>query len=90
MRPRWSPPQQPSPCVPVSTKSSGEKLFLKNSVKLSIPSCCIDPGVRFAAAAIGTLGDNLEKKCRELSRQGKIYQSTLLDAVGTATLDLWR
>jgi len=73
---------------PVSTKSSGEKLFLKNDVKLSLPSCCVDPGVRFAAAAIGTLGDNLERKCRELARQGKIYQSTLLDAVGTATLDL--
>ena len=73
---------------PVTGKSSGEELWLKNNVKLSLPSCCVDPGVRFAAAAIGTLGDNLEKKCRELARQGKIYQSTLFDAVGTATLDL--
>jgi len=73
---------------PIIGKQSGSGLSLKNGLELPIPSCCIDPGARFLAAAAGTLGDKLEKKCRELAQLGKIYQSTLLDAVGTATLDL--
>jgi len=60
---------------------------LENGVKLSIPDCAFDPDTRIVVAAIGTLGDKLEKRCRQLASQGKIYDATLLDAVGTAMLD---
>lgn len=39
------------------------------------------------AAVLGTLGPGLERRCRELSGQGCLFQATLLDAVGTAMLD---
>jgi len=62
-------------------------VILENGVKLSIPDCAFDPDTRIVVAAIGTLGDKLEKRCRQLASQGKIYDATLLDAVGTAMLD---
>ena len=73
---------------PVSDMTPGKEVILENGIKLSIPDCHADPGNRFAAAGIGTLGDKLEKRCRQLAGQGKIYESTLLDAVGTAMLDV--
>jgi hypothetical protein len=36
---------------------------------------------------VATLGAGLETECRHLAGRGRIYQSTLLDAVGTAMLD---
>ena len=61
---------------------------MKPGEEMILPECFADPGTRLIAAAIGTLGDKLEKQCRQLADGGQIYESTLLDAVGTAMLDL--
>ena len=66
----------------------GKEVTLNNGLNLNIPDCGADPGARLVAVAIGTLGNKMEKQCRRLADQGKIYESTLLDAVGTAMLDL--
>ncbi|MBW2513427.1 MAG: hypothetical protein JRE21_02510 [Deltaproteobacteria bacterium] len=42
---------------------------------------------RYLAAYVATLGDVLETGCRKLAQQNLVYQSLLLDAVGTAMLD---
>jgi len=52
-----------------------------------LPNCAGDLSVRYLAAAIGTLGKELEMECRHLAAQHHIYHSTLLDAVGTAMLE---
>ncbi len=72
----------------VSKMKPGEEMILENGSRLSLPECFADPGTRLIAAAIGTLGDKLEKQCRQLADGGQIYESTLLDSVGTAMLDL--
>jgi len=71
----------------VSEMKPGEEMILENGWRLSLPECIGDLGSRFVAATIGTLGDKLEKQCRKLAESGQIYESTLLDAVGTAMLD---
>lgn len=73
---------------PVLEMIPGREVILENGMKMSIPDCNADPGNRFVVAAIGTLGDKLEKQCRKLASQGKIYESILFDAVGTAMLDV--
>jgi hypothetical protein len=72
----------------VAEISPGVQIFLENGSGLFIPECFVDQGVRLVATAIGTLGGSLEKQCRQLAGEGQIYESTLLDAVGTAMLDL--
>ena len=42
---------------------------------------------RYIAVFVGTLGSALETMCRDLAKRNSIYQSLLLDAVGTAMLD---
>lgn len=42
----------------------------------------------YFAVYLATLGGVLEESCRELSNQNKMYQALLLDAVGTAMLDI--
>ena len=42
---------------------------------------------RYVAVFVGTLGSALETLCRDLAKRNSIYQSLLLDAVGTAMLD---
>lgn len=42
---------------------------------------------RYIAVFVGTLGGALETMCRDLAKRNSIYQSLLLDAVGTAMLD---
>ena len=46
-----------------------------------------DDHARYVAVFVGTLGHPLERRCVELAKQNRIYQSLLLDAVGTAMLD---
>ncbi len=72
----------------VSEMKPGEEMTLENGSRLSLPECFVDPGTRLVAAAIGTLGIKLEKQCRQLANGGDVYESTLLDSVGTAMLDL--
>lgn len=47
-----------------------------------------DGHARYFAAYVGTLGSALESRCRDLASNNSIYQSLLLDAVGTAMLDV--
>lgn len=72
----------------VKDYTPGKEITLENGLKLNLPECVADPGIRLVAAAVGTLGDRLEKHCRDLTANGKIYEATLLDAVGTSMLDL--
>lgn len=46
-----------------------------------------DGHARYFAVYVGTLGSALETMCRDLAKRNSIYQSLLLDAVGTAMLD---
>ena len=46
-----------------------------------------DAHARYFAVYVGTLGSALETMCRDLAKRNSIYQSLLLDAVGTAMLD---
>jgi len=48
----------------------------------------MDSHTRYLAVYVGTLGDTLETMCRDLADRNRMYQSLLLDAVGTAILDL--
>ena len=55
-----------------------------------MPTCCLTHGdghARYVAVFVGTLGSALETMCRDLAKHNSIYQSLLLDAVGTAMLD---
>jgi hypothetical protein len=46
-----------------------------------------DGHARYFAVYVGTLGSALESMCRELASSNSIYQSLLMDSVGTAMLD---
>jgi len=46
-----------------------------------------DGHARYFAVYVGTLGSSLETMCRDLASNNSIYQSLLLDSVGTAMLD---
>lgn len=46
-----------------------------------------DDQARYLAVYVGTLGSALETTCRDLAKHGRLYESLLLDAVGTAMLD---
>lgn len=65
----------------------GTRIILSGGQTLPPPDCTCNLTDRFLAAAIGTLGKELENECRLLAAQHHIYQSTLLDSVGTAMLD---
>lgn len=73
---------------PISSIIRGKEVTLENGARLSLPQCFTDSGARLLAVIIGTLGSGLEKHCRNLASKGEIYESTLLDAIGTAMLDL--
>lgn len=75
-------------CHPVTMKGDGAGLCLPGGVFLQLPDSGVDPRATALAAVIGSLGSGLEECCRSLASDGRVYQSTLLDAVGTAMLDL--
>ena len=61
---------------------------LQEGVCLEVPRPLDDYHARSLAVAIGSLGAGLESCCRTLARQKQVYRSTLLDAAGTAILDV--
>ena len=73
---------------PISSVVVGKEVTLEDRTRLSLPQCFTDSSARLLAVSIGTLGSGLEKHCRKLASGGDIYESTLLDAIGTAMLDL--
>ena len=73
---------------PVSSIIPGKEIVLEDGLRVLLPECFDAPGTQLIAAIIGTLGERLEKECRELAGNGEIYESTLFDAVGTVMLDL--
>lgn len=62
-------------------------LLLKNGLSVVLPPHERDPETRFLTAAVGTLGSGLEKRCRELAKDGDLLKSIFLDAAGVALLD---
>ena len=74
--------------LPISSIIQGKEVTLENGARLRLPECFADPGAQLIAAIIGTLGEDLEKHCRDLAGGGEIYESTLFDAIGTVMLDL--
>jgi hypothetical protein len=72
-----------------SIQSANEdgSINLSDGHTLPLPDYASNPSASFLAAAIGTLGKELETECRLLAAQHHIYQSTLLDAVGTSMID---
>lgn len=72
----------------VQSADTDGTLTLSSGEKLPVPVCLHNFKARFLTAAIGTLGKELESECRSLAAQHHIFQSTLLDAVGTAMLDV--
>lgn len=81
-------PQALYQLFPVSRTIPGNSVQLDNGMELKLPLCLTDLETSSLAAIIGTLGNSLENRCRELARKGEIYRSTLFDAVGTVLLDL--
>ena len=73
---------------PIQSATPDGTLTLSCGQSLPLPDCAYNQSASFLAAAIGTLGKELETECRLLAAQHHIYQSTLLDAVGTAMLDV--
>ncbi|MFW2364968.1 MAG: hypothetical protein ACN4GW_01015 [Desulforhopalus sp.] len=73
---------------PISRVLPKGEVYLENGQSIHFPECFCDSGARSVAAIIGSLGEVLENRCRELAGSGKIYESTMLDAVGTTLLDL--
>lgn len=72
----------------VSQAISETQLMLANGTRISVPECLEASASQLVGIVVGTLGADLEKHCRDLAARGEVYQSTLFDAVGTATLDL--
>lgn len=70
-----------------------EKVVQESGMDLSKGACAdmlpdpADDHARHIAVYVGTLDNDLERRCVELAKQNRIYQSLLLDAVGTAMLD---
>ena len=73
--------------IPIRSTNSDGTIILSNEISLSLPNNVCHETAAFLSAAIGTLGKELETTCRQLAADRHIYESTLLDAVGTAMLD---
>ena len=62
-------------------------IVLSEGVYKDILPDSTDAHARYFAVYVGTLGSALETICRDLASNNSIYQSLLLDSVGTAMLD---
>jgi hypothetical protein len=62
-------------------------ILLSESSYTDILPDSADGHARYFAVYVGTLGSALESRCRHLASNNGIYESLLLDAVGTAMLD---
>jgi hypothetical protein len=74
--------------TPVLSADSDGMITLSNEISLPLPNGVCHGSACFLSAAIGTLGTELETTCRQMAATHHIYESTLLDAVGTAMLDI--
>ena len=71
----------------VTSLVPGKNILLEGGAHLDIPDCLEAAGTKSIASVVATLGPTLEEKCRDLAKQGEVYQSTLFDAIGTVLLD---
>ena len=71
----------------VQSLDPGKKIVLEGGAHLDLPDCLEAAGTQTIATIVATLGPTLEEKCRDLAKQGEVYQSTLFDAIGTVMLD---
>lgn len=72
---------------PIVETTPGGDITLADGATLVGGAALCGPQNICLAAVVGTLGPQLETRCRELSRRGDLYEATLLDAVGVAFLD---
>ena len=72
---------------PVKTITSEGRIVLEDGQILAMSCSAGRAEVKFLAATVATLGIKLEQASRHLAAQGEIYESTLLDAVGTCLLE---
>jgi Vitamin B12 dependent methionine synthase, activation domain len=73
--------------VPVDTLDKKHGINLSQAAYTAMLPDHFNGDARYLAVFVGTLGSALETMCRELAGDNQIYQSLLLDAVGTAMLD---
>ena len=73
---------------PVTEAGTDGRIILQGGFRVRTPACFHDVQTKLAAVVIGTLGGKLEAECRVLASAGRIFDSTLLDAVGTVMLDI--
>jgi hypothetical protein len=73
--------------IPMDTIEKVCGIDLSEGAYSDILTDSTDGHARYFAVYVGTLGSALETMCRDLAKRNSIYQSLLLDAVGTAMLD---
>ncbi len=73
--------------IPIEKIESVCAIVLSDGAYADILPDPMDDDTRYIAVYVGTLGSALETTCRDLAKRGRLYQSLLLDAVGTAMLD---
>ncbi|MCF8067421.1 MAG: hypothetical protein K9L30_02425 [Desulfobacterales bacterium] len=61
--------------------------FFKNNFFINTPKTDIDLNTKYIAACICTLGGQLEATCQDISQNGDMYNSMLLDSIGVSLLD---
>lgn len=82
---------QPSAAFAIHPLEGGTQeagaIRLSSGGVIELPCLGPHPGSRYLSGAVTTLGPSLDAACRRLAAEGAVYQSTLLDAVGTVILD---
>jgi len=73
--------------IPISEIEKACGIILSEGTCADILPDSTDGHARYFAVYVGTLGRALEGMCRDLASNNSIYQSLLLDSVGTAMLD---
>jgi len=73
--------------IPISEIEKACGIVLSEGTYADILPDSADGHAQYFAVYVGTLGSTLESMCRDLASNNNIYQSLLLDSVGTAMLD---
>jgi hypothetical protein len=71
----------------IKAHTPNSRFLLDGGGTLTCPSESFSEDTTGVAAALITLGSGLERYCRHQAAQGAIFDSVLLDAVGTALLE---
>jgi len=61
--------------------------FLNHDFSIHTPKPDVDLNTKYIAACICTLGNQLEVTCKDISDNGDMYNSMMLDSIGVSLLD---